>query len=72
MQNTPFRPNSGSLCVLLSLESKRIAIWGYGREGRAALVYLRHLLPQQQLTVLCNAAEAMEISASSRNVYRYV
>ena len=51
--------------MLPSLESKRIAIWGYGREGRAALVYLRHLLPQQQLTVLCNAAEAMEIEAQA-------
>mgnify|MGYP001764992801 CR=1 FL=1 len=47
------------------LEGKRIAVWGYGREGRAALGYLRRLLPDQPLTVLCNAAEAKEIEAQA-------
>ncbi len=51
--------------MLPLLDGKRIAIWGYGREGRAALGYLRGLLPQQQLSVLCNAAEAKEIEAQA-------
>ena len=49
----------------LLLEGKRLAIWGFGREGRAALAYLRGLLPQQALTVFCNAAEAGEIEAQA-------
>jgi UDP-N-acetylmuramoylalanine--D-glutamate ligase len=45
------------------LEGKRIAIWGYGREGRAALAALRWRLPRQPLTVFCNASEAAAIAA---------
>ena len=45
------------------LEGRRIAIWGYGREGHAALRYLRKRFPQQALTVFCNADEAEQIAA---------
>ncbi|KAA2285210.1 UDP-N-acetylmuramoyl-L-alanine--D-glutamate ligase [Arenimonas fontis] len=40
------------------LEGKRVAIWGYGREGRAALAALRWRLPGQPVTVFCSAEEA--------------
>ena len=45
------------------LEGKRIAIWGYGREGRAALAALRWKLPRQPITVFCSADEAAAIAA---------
>ncbi len=45
---TAFRPRCGDRCVRISeLEGKRVAIWGYGREGRAALAALRWRLPRQ-------------------------
>ena len=38
---TAFQPRSGDRCLKISeLEGKRVAIWGYGREGRAALAAL--------------------------------
>jgi UDP-N-acetylmuramoylalanine--D-glutamate ligase len=40
------------------LEGKRVAIWGYGREGRAALAALRWRLPSQPVTVFCSPDEA--------------
>jgi len=40
------------------LEGKRVAIWGYGREGRAALAALRWRLPGQPVTVFCSHEEA--------------
>jgi UDP-N-acetylmuramoylalanine--D-glutamate ligase len=43
------------------LEGKRVAIWGYGREGRAALAALRWRLPRQQITVFCNDVEAVTL-----------
>jgi UDP-N-acetylmuramoylalanine--D-glutamate ligase len=45
------------------LEGKRVAIWGYGREGRAALAALRWRLPRQELTVFCNDSEAASLRA---------
>ena len=45
------------------LEGKKLAIWGFGREGRAALAYLRSRLPQQRISVFCNAEEAAQIAA---------
>ncbi|MEO8161242.1 MAG: UDP-N-acetylmuramoyl-L-alanine--D-glutamate ligase [Arenimonas sp.] len=45
------------------LEGKRVAIWGYGREGRAALAALRWRLPRQEITVFCNDAEASSLRA---------
>jgi UDP-N-acetylmuramoylalanine--D-glutamate ligase len=56
---TGFRHGSGSDWVRISeLEGRRVAIWGYGREGRSALAALRWRLPAQPLTVFCSADEA--------------
>jgi len=40
------------------LEGKKVAIWGYGREGRASLAALRWRLPRQSITVFCSDGEA--------------
>ncbi|MGY0505340.1 UDP-N-acetylmuramoyl-L-alanine--D-glutamate ligase [Luteimonas sp. e5] len=40
------------------LEGRRVALWGWGREGRAAYHVLRRRLPAQPLTLFCTAAEA--------------
>lgn len=39
------------------LESARVALWGFGREGRATLRALRHRFPDKPLTVFCPRAE---------------
>ena len=43
---------------LAELADQRVAVWGYGREGRAAIAALRARLPELPLTLFCNAAEA--------------
>ncbi|MCS4233852.1 UDP-N-acetylmuramoyl-L-alanine--D-glutamate ligase [Stenotrophomonas sp. BIGb0135] len=40
------------------LEGKRVALWGWGREGRAAWRVLQQRLPALPLTLFCPAAEA--------------
>ena len=56
---TAFLASCGDRCVRISeLEGKRVAIWGYGREGRAALAALRWRLPRQPVTVFCSPDEA--------------
>lgn len=42
------------------LEGRRVALWGWGREGRAAYHAIRGRLPAQPLTLFCNAEEAEE------------
>jgi UDP-N-acetylmuramoylalanine--D-glutamate ligase len=57
---------------LSELENKRVAIWGYGREGRAALAALRWRLPRAPLALLCSpseAAEAMELQDPALYVF---
>ena len=54
---TSSRPDIGSL------EGKRVALWGWGREGRAAYRALRSRLPHQHLAVFCSEAEATEVRA---------
>ena len=40
------------------LEGRRVALWGWGREGRAAYRALRARLPAQPLTLFCGDHEA--------------
>lgn len=48
---------------IAGLAGKRVAVWGFGREGRAAIGALRARLPQLPLTLFCNAAEAAAAQA---------
>lgn len=59
---TAFQLRCGASCVKISdLDGRRVAIWGYGREGRAALAALRWRLPRQSLTVFCSEHEAQAL-----------
>lgn len=42
------------------LEDKRVALWGWGREGRAAYHAIRARLPGLPLTLFCSAEEAAD------------
>jgi UDP-N-acetylmuramoylalanine--D-glutamate ligase len=42
------------------LDGKRVALWGWGREGRAAHRALRSRLPELPLTLFCSAEEAAQ------------
>ena len=46
-----------------TLEGRRVALWGWGREGRAAYTALRTRLPSQPLTLFCPADEAAQTQA---------
>ena len=46
-----------------ALAGRRVALWGWGREGRAAYRALRQRLPAMPLTVFCSEAEAGEVLA---------
>jgi UDP-N-acetylmuramoylalanine--D-glutamate ligase len=50
---------------IADLADARVAIWGFGREGRAALVALRRYFPHKPLTLFCNEAEAALLIATS-------
>jgi len=50
---------------LAELASARVAVLGYGREGRAALTALRRRFPGKALTLLCSAEEALTLHAPS-------
>lgn len=50
---------------LAQLEGRRIAVWGAGREGRAALAALAARLPGQALTLLCGPGQAEGLARSS-------
>jgi UDP-N-acetylmuramoylalanine--D-glutamate ligase len=46
---------------IAELAHRHVAIWGYGREGRAALAALHARLPDLQVTLFCSEAEAREL-----------
>lgn len=45
------------------LEGQRVALWGWGREGRAAYRALRARLPDAALTLFCTAEEGQQACA---------
>jgi UDP-N-acetylmuramoylalanine--D-glutamate ligase len=49
--------------VIRSLDGRKVALWGWGREGRAAYRVIRSTLPQLALTLFCNAEEAADARA---------
>src|SRR5690606_14011013 len=54
----------GSGCVRVSqLEGRKVALWGWGREGRAAWRAIRAQLPQLPLTLFCSDTEAADAAA---------
>ncbi|HET9190839.1 MAG TPA: UDP-N-acetylmuramoyl-L-alanine--D-glutamate ligase [Rudaea sp.] len=53
---------------LADLEHARVAVWGYGREGRAALAVLRRRFPQKTLTLFCSEQEADAARVEGANV----
>lgn len=42
------------------LDGKRVALWGWGREGRAAYRAIRARLPRLELTLFCSVDEAAD------------
>ncbi len=50
------------------LEGKRVALWGWGREGRAAFAVLRERLPTLPLSLFCPAAEVEAARAETQGV----
>lgn len=48
---------------IADLDGKRVAIWGFGREGRAAITAIRSRLPQLSLTLFCSEGETAAASA---------
>jgi UDP-N-acetylmuramoylalanine--D-glutamate ligase len=49
--------------VIRSLDGRKVALWGWGREGRAAYRAIRSKLPQLALTLFCNSEEAVDARA---------
>jgi UDP-N-acetylmuramoylalanine--D-glutamate ligase len=48
---------------IADLAGRRVALWGWGHEGRAAHRALRARLPDQPLTLFCSEAEAAEATS---------
>jgi UDP-N-acetylmuramoylalanine--D-glutamate ligase len=51
---------------LAEFQGRRVAVWGYGREGKATLSVLRARFPAQSITLFCNEAEAALLPFSHR------
>ena len=58
MSSSVFRRRFGIDCVRISqFEGRRVALWGWGREGQAAWGAIRSRLPALPLTLFCTKAE---------------
>src|SRR4051812_34952460 len=53
---------------LADLATARIAIWGFGREGRSALKAIHSRFPDKMVTIYCNAEEAKSLREDERAV----
>ncbi len=54
----------GAACVRISqLDGRRVALWGWGREGRAAHRAIRSRLPKLPLSVFCKLDEIASVQA---------
>lgn len=49
--------------LISQLDGLKVALWGWGREGRAAYRALRTRLPAQPLSLFCSEAEAADAAA---------
>jgi UDP-N-acetylmuramoylalanine--D-glutamate ligase len=47
---------------IAGLEGRKVALWGWGREGRGAYRAIRARLPALELTLFCSAEEAAEVA----------
>jgi UDP-N-acetylmuramoyl-L-alanine---L-glutamate ligase len=56
---------------ITDLAGKRVAIWGFGREGRAAIRVLRQRLPDLSLALYCGEAEADEAKGFDAAMHVY-
>ncbi len=65
MRSSPFDIGLSGIVSLniAQLDGLRVALWGWGREGRAAYRALRHRLPTLPLTLLCSESEIDEARA---------
>ena len=64
MTNTAFLVRHGTGCVRISLlEGKRVALWGWGREGRAAYRVIRAQWPGMPLTLFCLPDEVRAVES---------
>ncbi|HST28565.1 MAG TPA: UDP-N-acetylmuramoyl-L-alanine--D-glutamate ligase [Rudaea sp.] len=50
---------------LADLERARVAVWGYGREGRAALATLRQRFPDKPLVLFCSEDEKVQVTVDA-------
>ena len=47
---------------IATLDGRKVALWGWGREGRAAYRALRARLPVLPLTLFCSPEEAADVA----------
>ena len=54
---------------LADFESARVAIWGFGREGRASLAVIRRRFPKKHVTIFCAKDDVTGESISSHATF---